>query len=411
MIKHFLILLPSLAALVWSVCHLMQEGTPDVGVFFLLCLSLVHTLLLMMLTPEKGGGRVKIASYLCLAFTAGAYFVEDPWAFAALWILSAVPAMLLFPEKTGRAQITFFVHHLLASFCLCMGFILIAPPAHSTQIPGLFLLCLAAFIRQGIFPFHLWFKASYRSRPYPLNISFYMGNLGLFLFMKVILPLVQEHATLALIWGMISGFYFANLSFAQRSIRSSVFYVMLAQFSLLFCGLESGTIHGITGVLFQFLTFSLSFSGLIACLYVLEWNLGELRTGKFHGLQEHNPFLAVCFLLFSLASVALPFSMGFVGEDLIFHAIIERHPFIGMGVIVSAALSGLSLFRVYCFLFRGPRNRVLDDHLSLAFWQKLALAVLIVILFGFGIWPDPLLRHVQKSSGPIHSQSVSKTSR
>ena len=198
MLKHFMILLPSLLALGWSVSRLMQDSTPDLSVFFLFCLSLVHTLLLMMLTPEKGKDRVKVASYLCVALTGAAYFVEDPWLFTGLWIFSAVPAMVLFPERTGRAQFTFFAHHLLASFCLCMGLILIAPPAHNTQVPGVFLLCLAAFIRQGIFPFHLWFKASYRSRPYPLNVSFYMGNLGLFLFIKTILPLVQEHVTFAL---------------------------------------------------------------------------------------------------------------------------------------------------------------------------------------------------------------------
>lgn len=409
------ILAPSAVAVVGSGWILWSQGPADaplnLGVFFLFSLALTHMISLMMINPHAGGIRIKLITVLSMLLTGWAFFIDGPWGFAGLWLISAIPQALFYEGTQKRPQRVFIAHHALSFLSLLVGLLLLKPvqgewglsslkllanPDH--QVLGIGLLMIAAFIRQGIFPFHLWFKASYKTRPFPLNIGFYVGNLGFFLFVRCIMPMIEarfvEFVPYILGWGIISGLYFANMSFVQTRIRSSVFYVMLSQFSMLFCGLEAGSVTGKAGVLFQFLSYGLSFSGLIACLYLLEWNLGELKTRRFHGLQDGNPFIGLCFLLFCLAGVALPFTMGFVGEDLIFHAVIEKYPFVGLGLILAAALNGLSLFRVYSFLFRGTRDRVLDDRITLAFWQKAAFAMLLVLLFGFGLYPKLLLDHV-----------------
>ncbi len=387
-----------------------HDGPLNLGVFFLFTLALSHMLSLMMLNAHAGGVRIKLVSVLSMLITGWAYFIDAPWGFASLWLISTIPQAFFFDSK-NKPQKVFILHHGISFLALVVGLYLLMPAQGPWGISNLVLvadrehtalavglLVMAAFIRQGIFPFHLWFKASYKTKPFPLNIGFYVGNLGFFLFVKSIMPLIEAdlmHFTpFILSWGIVSGLYFANMSFVQRRVRSSVFYVMLSQFSMLICGLEVGSVTGKAGVLFQFLSYGLSFGGLTACLYLLEWNLGELKMRRFHGLQESNPFVGLCFLLFCLAAVALPFTMGFVGEDLIFHAVIEKYPLVGLGLILAAALNGLSLFRVYSFLFRGTRDKILDDRITLAFWQKAAFAMLLILLFGFGIYPKLLLDHV-----------------
>jgi NADH-quinone oxidoreductase subunit M len=413
-IRVFILAPPAVAVfgsgwILWS--HGVNDSPLNLGVFFLFSLALTHMLSLMMLNPHAGGVRIKVLSVLSMLVTGWAYFVDSPWSFALLWGISIVPQALYFSKKESHPRNVFVAHHVLSVLALVAGLYLLEPAqgvwrlsnltlgsAREHQATAVLLLILAAFIRQGIFPFHLWFKASYKTKPYPLNIGFYVGNLGFFLLVRGVMPIVEanfHHFTPYILgWGIISGLYFANMSFVQSRIRSSVFYVMLSQFSMLVCGLETSSVTGEAGVLFQFLSYGLSFGGLIACLYLLEWNLGELHSRRFHGLQERNPFLGLCFLLFCLAGVALPFTMGFVGEDLIFHAVIEKYPFVGLGLILAAALNGLSLFRVFSFLFRGKREEVLDDTITLAFWQKAAFSLLLILLFGFGIYPELLLRHV-----------------
>lgn len=413
-IRGFILIPPAVAVvgsgwILWS--HGVNDSPLNLGVFFLLSLALTQMLSLMMLNPHAGGVRIKVLSVLSMLITGWAYFIDGPWGFALLWVISTVPQALYFSKTEAHPRRVFVIHHVLSALALFGGLFLLRPSSGEWslsnialvsdgqhQAGAILLLILASFIRQGIFPFHLWFKASYKTKPFPLNIGFYVGNLGFFLFVKAITPLLEANymnfTPYILGWGIFSGLYFANMSFVQRRIRSTVFYVMLSQFSMLYCGLESGSVTGKAGVLFQFLSYGLSFGGLIACLYLLEWNLGELHTRRFHGLQERNPFLALCFLLFCLAGVALPFTMGFIGEDLIFHAVIEKYPFVGLGLILAAALNGLSLFRVFSYLFRGRRETVLDDSIRLAFWQKAAFSLLLVLLFGFGLYPDLLLRHV-----------------
>lgn len=409
------ILAPSAVAVVGSGWILWGQGPSNVplnlGVFFLFSLALTHMISLMMINPHAGGVRIKLITVLSMLLTGWAFFIDGPWGFAGLWLVSTIPQALFYESTQKRSQHVFIAHHAVSFIVLVVGLLLLKPeqgewglsnlklvanPEH--QVLGIGMLIVAAFIRQGIFPFHLWFKASYKTRPFPLNIGFYVGNLGFFLFVRTIMPLIEARfagfVPYILSWGIVSGLYFANMSFVQSRIRSSVFYVMLSQFSMLFCGLEAGSVTGKAGVLFQFLSYGLSFSGLIACLYLLEWNFGELKTRRFYGLQDSNPFIGLCFLLFCLAGVALPFTMGFVGEDLIFHAVIEKYPFVGLGLILAAALNGLSLFRVYSYLFRGTRDNMLDDRITLAFWQKAAFAMLLILLFGFGLYPKLLLDHV-----------------
>lgn len=386
-----------------------QHEVSELSVFFLFNLSLINVFITSMLRASQTTFEVKLAGTLTLLFTVWAYFSKDAWSFAAFWFLSTLPQLIHLKES--RAKLIYVFHHLFSLLALALAIVLLeigelkwtALTLESvTEGPmvqlGLVCLLLAVFIRQAFFPFHLWFKSSHLSKPFPLNIGFYHGQLGLFLFVQTLLPLVKmvnhEFLHWILLWGVVSALYFANMSLVQKRVRSSVFYVMLAQFSVLLCGLETKTSTGMAGMLFQFLALGLSFSGILACLYLIEWHRGVLRSGFFYGLQISNGTLGVLYLLFSLCAVAVPFSMGFAGEDLIFHAVIEESPFIGLGLIVTASINGMSLFRNYCTLFRGDAGGPFDDTIPLHFAQKVAFALILVVLFGFGLMPDWLLKPI-----------------
>lgn len=414
--KVFLVLPPALSLVVSG--HELYEYTKvvdsaDVGFVFLFVLSLLHLLFAMLIDQRATDYRTKFASVAGLLIAGFAYFTDDLWAFGFLWILSTIPSYLNFDkEENAHPRMVFVLHHVL-SFVLYLGGVFLIqrvrpgfnqmelvgelPPGPEITLAGL-LLVGASLIRQAMFPFHLWFKAAYKTKPFPLAIGFYAMNLGFLLFYRLGLPIFSlESAHLfpyAMTCGVLSALYFANMSLVQTRLRSCIFQVMLAQYSTLYCGLESRMHYGMAGVIFQFITIGLAFTALIACLYAIEWNVGELRSRRFHGLQDKNPVLAVLFLLFALCAVALPFSMGFAGEDLIFHAVVEQYPLVGLGLIVAAAINGITLLKTTMFIFRGKREDPLNATIGFNFWQKSTLAAILFVLFLFGLAPSVLLGKV-----------------
>lgn len=390
--------------------YTLVSDSVDLGSFFLFVLSLLHVAFNMLIDQRATDWSTKLASYAGLLIAGFAYFTNNLFVFAFLWILSTMPSLLSFDSsKHRRARLIFLGHHLVSFACILGGVLLIqrVDPrfTYMDGIAGLpvtaditgaaVLLVVASLIRQAMFPFHLWFKAAYKTKPFPLAIGLYSMNLGFLLFLRIGLPLLNREASqlfpYAMVGGVLSSLYFACMAFAQTRLLSTVFYVMLAQYATLYSGLETMSRFGKAGVLFQFLTLGSAFTGLIGCLYLIEWNVGSLKARRFHGLQEKNGLLAVIFLLFALCSCALPFTMGFAGEDLLFHAAIEKYPLVGIGLIVSAALNGVSMFQTVTFVFRGKREDPLDAAIYVSTWQKAALGLILVVLFGFGLFPSLLL--------------------
>jgi NADH-quinone oxidoreductase subunit M len=413
---RLLVALPPLFSLVMSAGWLaLHEISLEAGLeaFFLFILSLLHVMFVMVLDARTTSRMVRTASLLVMLLTGWGYFTDNLYVLAFFWVVSVLPSYFAFDHVSHqRARRVFVIHHLVSAAAVVGGVLLLdrASPGFSymsdmAKLPhgaatrwATLLLVLACLIRQAMFPFHLWFKASYKTRPFPLTLGFYAGNLGFLLFMKLALPLMnfetKDFSPLAMVCGVCSALYFANMALVQTRLRSTVFNVMLSQYATLYCGLEVLTDFGKSAVLFQLLTMGCCFAGLISCLYLMEWHLGELRAGRFHGLQEKNPLLASLFLLFSLCAMALPFSMGYAGEDLVFHAVISQHPVVGVGLILAAAVNGIALFRVVTFAFRGRRVDPLDSTIALSQVQKTALAVLLGVLLLFGLFPGWLLQRV-----------------
>lgn len=393
--------------------YTLIEDSANIGSSFLFVLSLMHLLFAMMIDQEATSMSTKTASTIGLLTAGFAYYTDNIFVFTLFWFLSSVPSFLSFnPVTHKQPRLVFLGHHLLSFLCLFVAILLIQsavpgftnmtgvdtlPMTPSVTIAG-YLLVLASLIRQAMFPFHLWFKAAYKTKPFPLAIGLYSMNLGFLLFLRIGLPLFSRGGEgifpYAMACGVLSSLYFANMALVQTRLLSTVFYVMLAQYATLYSGLETISRFGKVGVVFQFLTLGCSFTGLIACLYSIEWNVGSLKANRFHGLQTKNPVLSVIFLLFALCTCAMPFTMGFAGEDLIFHAVIEHYPFVGIGLILTAAINGVAMFKTVTYVFRGKREDVLDENIYMSIWQKTALAMILLVLFGFGIFPSLLLEKI-----------------
>lgn len=395
------------------------------SIFFTFNFSLLYLIYIFIMHKNRTKISDKIKHFELFFITIFAYFTDNIFVFGTLWILSFLPlARELKEESQDLKHAVFFWHHLISTICVMIGFSIlifesiqtgytskiseIARFSHftdlnvlihgmETKIAGFFLI-MAAFIRQGLFPFHLWVKSCVDVNPFPLKMSFYLSNLGFVLFYKMVMPLINFEMSTAFhyvgIYAVISSFYLANLAFVQNKMRMSFLYIMLSHFSILFAGLELNSMIGKAGVFYQFISVSTAFTGVFAIIYLCEAYVGVMKSKVYYGLQIKNPYISVLFLVFALSAVALPFSMNFVGEDILFHAIIDRYPLIGLGLIITTAFNGMNVYRLYSHIFGGTKDDFFENKILLTKVQKFGFSVLILTLFLFGIFPETLLEHI-----------------
>lgn len=393
-----------------------------VSIFFAFNFSLLYLIYTFIMHKNVTKFSDKLKHFELFFITIFAYFTDNIFVFGSLWILSFLPlARELQEESHDLKHAVFFWHHLISTICVMIGFTILIVETWNTggaidtgsfshftdmnvlvhgmetKIAGFFLI-MAAFIRQGLFPFHLWVKSCVDVNPFPLKMSFYLSNLGFVLFYKMVMPLITFEMSAAFhyvgIYAVVSSFYLANLAFVQNKMRMSFLYIMLSHFSILFAGLELNSMIGKVGVFYQFISVSTAFTGVFAIIYLCEAYVGVMKSKIYYGLQIKNPYISVLFLVFALSAVALPFSMNFVGEDILFHAIIDHYPLIGLGLIITTAFNGMNVYRLYSHIFGGTKDDFFENKILLTKMQKFGFSVLILTLFLFGIFPETLLEHI-----------------
>jgi NADH-quinone oxidoreductase subunit M len=132
----------------------------------------------------------------------------------------------------------------------------------------------------------------------------------------------------------------------------------------------------------------LSLAGFGLTLRAVEARTGRLSLTEYHGLYEHAPSLAVCFLATGLACVGFPGTFGFVGTELLVDGAVVAYPYIGAIVVFAAALNGIAIVQTYLRLFTGTRH-VTSVPLGARRRERFAVLTLALIIFGGGVFPRP----------------------
>jgi NADH-quinone oxidoreductase subunit M len=123
-------------------------------------------------------------------------------------------------------------------------------------------------------------------------------------------------------------------------------------------------------------------------LRALEARHGRLSLTGFHGVYEHTPELAVCFLLTGLASVGFPGTFGFLSTELLVDGAVQAFPYVGIAVVLAAALNGIAVLQAYFRLFTGTRH-VSSVPLKIGMRERIAVLTMAGLVLGGGLFPQP----------------------
>jgi NADH-quinone oxidoreductase subunit M len=144
----------------------------------------------------------------------------------------------------------------------------------------------------------------------------------------------------------------------------------------------------LTGSLCLWFSVMLSLAGFGLTLRALEFRFGRLSLRGFHGLYEHSPTLAACFLLTGLASVGFPGTLGFISTELLVDSAVEANPAVGVAIVAAAALNGIAVVRAYLHLFAGGRH-ISTVGLGIGPRERVAVLTLAAMILGGGLFPQP----------------------
>jgi NADH-quinone oxidoreductase subunit M len=217
-------------------------------------------------------------------------------------------------------------------------------------------------------------------------------------------PAWQAGATLAwvaLLGGVVYG---ALCAWRQADIKRLVAYSSVAHLGFVMLGLFSATQAGIEGSVLQMVNHGVSTGALFVLVGVIYDRRHTRLASEYGGLAKVMPIYAAMFVLFTMSSIGVPGTNGFVGEFKIIMGTIVSQPLgrwatsqaavAAFGVILAAVYMLSVVQKVFFGPLDNPKNKGLHD---LNPRETIALAPLAVLVFLIGWFPNLLIDRMHDS--------------
>ncbi|MFO1019713.1 MAG: proton-conducting transporter membrane subunit [Planctomycetales bacterium] len=328
---------------------------------------------------------------LSQAIVLATFSCKEPWAVIALLALGTIPPGIEIYMR-GKSVRVYALHMGLFVGLMILGSLLV--DGSSDSLPrdrwtAMIPLLLAVFIRAGIVPFHCWLTDLFEKATFGTALLFVTPLTGAYAAMRLILPIAPSWVLRSIgLLSLVTAVYAAAMALVQKEGRRFFCYLFLSHSALVLVGMESVSSLGLTGALCVWLSVGLGLGGFGLTLRALESRIGRLSLDGYQGLYYHTPNLAMFFVLTGLASVGFPGTIGFVGTEMLVDGAVETYPYIGVAVVIAAALNGIAFVHAYFLLFTG---KVYGSTVSLQIRRRERFAVMflgLLILVG-GLIPQP----------------------
>jgi NADH-quinone oxidoreductase subunit M len=341
------------------------------------------------------------------AITLATLNCQRPWMLIALLALGTlIPYLDLRlrgqPTRIYAIHMTAFVVLMALGWGLASDRDMSRPAAAWSLLP----LVAAILIRSGIAPFHIWLSDLFEHARLGTALLFVAPLPGAYAAVRLLLPIAPDGVlrTIGLV-SLATAIYASGMALVQRDARRFFSYLFLSHSSLVLVGLEGVTPLSLTGAMCVWLSASLALGGFGLTLRALETRIGPLALTDFHGLYEHTPNLAICFVLTGLASVGFPGAFGFVGMELLMDGVVSAYPYVGVLMLLAAAFNGIAVVRVFFLLFTG-RKYFSAVSLQVRARERYAVLALAGLILVGGIFPQTMVNCCHRAAKLVERQRL-----
>ncbi len=351
----------------------------------------------------------------------GVFTAMDVLVFYFFWELAVIPAYFLCSrwggERRIQATFKFFVYTFTGSLLMLVGIIYVYLHTHpsafadhsfsmnafysavlsSKEQNWLFWLFFIAFaIKMPVFPFHTWQPDTYEQAPTATTmvLSGIMVKMGVFAVIRWVLPVFNDAVIKFddIVIGLsVAGMIYASLiAIKQDDLKRFVAYSSIAHIGLMCAAIFTRSDIGLQGVMIQMFSHGINIIGMWIVVDLIEKQTGTRKISELGGIAHKAPALTISLVIIALANIALPLTNAFVGEFMMFSGLFKFS-------LIYTAVAGLSIIlaAVYTLnmvqkVFYGEANAITEKMQEITFSQKLILSILVVFIFLFGVFPQPL---------------------
>jgi NADH-quinone oxidoreductase subunit M len=408
-------------------------GIDGISIFFVL-LSTFLMPLCILASWEAIQRRVReymIAFLLLETLMIGMFCALDLVMFYIFFEGVLIPLFLIIGIWGGERRLyscfKFFLYTFLGSVFMILAIVaiygevgstdLMKASAHAFPLPLQHWLWLAFFVSFAVkipmWPVHTWLPDAHVEAPTAgsvilAGVLLKMGGYG---FLRFSLPLFPEasqtFAPYVMTLSVIAVIYASLVALVQQDMKKLIAYSSIAHMGFVTLGLFVMTPQAVTGAVIQMLSHGLISAALFLAVGVLYDRLHTREIARYGGLVTIMPVYATFFMLFTLASVGLPGTSGFIGEFLVILGSFEKTP-----VFTTLAATGLILGASYALwlyrrvIFGQLENSDLVPLKDLNGRETVPFLVLGGVVLWMGIYPKtftdritPSVHHLVQQQG------------
>ncbi len=368
---------------------------------------------------------------LAQAGMMGVFLATDALLFYFFWELALIPMYFLCSQWGGEKRIPvtfkFFIYTFIGSLLMLVGILFVYGKTqdHSFSMEAFYsvvlsrneqtivfwLMFVAFAIKMPIFPLHTWQPDTYEQAPTATTmiLSGVMVKMGVFGLLRWLFPVVTfasfQWADFITILALIGVIYSSLIAIRQDDLKRLIAYSSIAHIGLMCAAAFAQNLSSLQGLMIQMFNHGINIIGLWIVVELIERQFGTRKISELGGLAQKAPALAILLVIVSLANIALPLTNSFPGEFLIFNGIFSSQTKYNVWFIVLAGM-GIILGAVYTLnmirkVFYGHTNELTASTKDITWIEKMALGIIVLIIFVLGVYPQLLLNETSAMSETI----------
>ena len=351
----------------------------------------------------------------------GTFAAQDLFLFYLFFEAGLIPMYLIIGIWGGANRIyasyKFFLYTLLGSLLMLVAMLYMAGTAGTSSIPALqaydfpagvqtwlWLAFFASFaVKMPMWPVHTWLPDAHVQAPTAGSVILagVLLKLGGYGFLRFSLPMFPEASgeLTWLIFGLsaVAVIYTSLVALVQADMKKLIAYSSVAHMAIVTIGLFAFNRQGIEGAMIMMLSHGLVSGALFLCVGVIYDRLHTREIARYGGLSINMPRYAILFLFFTMASIGLPGTSGFVAEFLALMGTYQVSTWTALLCTTSIILGAAYMLYLYRRVAYGeiPSDevRAMPDLSSRELWLMAPIAAVVLWM---GVYPESFLAPMRK---------------